>query len=60
MKQTFPRIHVRVNSAGMFDAYLIKSAFATEVWVSRGPTIAGALYWVKQAPKPVARCCGAA
>lgn len=52
---TYPRIHVRRNAAGRFDAYLIRSSFANEIWVSSGPTIAGALWWVP-APTP-ARCC---
>ena len=60
MKQTFPRIHVRLNAAGRYDAYLIRASFANEIWVSSGPDIAGALWWVDQAPKPVARCRGAA
>ena len=55
MKQTFPRIHVRLNAAGRYDAYLIRSSFANEIWVSTGNTIAGALWWV---PAPmVPRCC---
>lgn len=58
--QTFPRIHVRLNAAGRYDAYLIRASFAAEIWVSSGPDIAGALWWVKQAPTPVTRCCGAA
>ena len=55
MKRYYPRIRVRRNSAGNFDAYLVKAAFTTEVYVSTGPTIAGALWWVP-APMP-ARCC---
>lgn len=56
MTRTYPRIRVRRNSHGHYDAYLIKAAFARELWVSSHPTIAGAVWWVPQAAKPV-RCC---
>ena len=58
--RTYPRFRVRRNSRGDYDAYLVKAEFTPELWVSVGGSIAGALWWVKQAPKPVARCCGAA
>lgn len=56
---TYPRLSVRRNSSGRFDAYLIKAPFAAEVWVSTGPTIAGALWWVP-APSAAPSCCRAA
>ena len=53
-KQSYPRIHVRINARGAYDAYLIRAHFTPEIYVSTGPTLAGALWWVR--PMPV-RCC---
>ena len=57
--KTYPRVRLRRNARGTFDAYLVKARWAHEVYVSTGPTIAGALWWVRVPPKPVvpARCC---
>ena len=46
--KTYPRLSVRRNSQGRYDAYLIKASWATEVWVSAGLTYAGALWWFKR------------
>lgn len=53
--KTYPRIRVRRNAAGKYDAYLVKAAWSPEIWLATGPTIAGALWWLPAAS--VSRCC---
>ena len=45
--KSYPRLSVRRNARGNYDAYLVKASWANEVWGSAGPTIAGALWWVR-------------
>lgn len=52
--KSYPRIRVRRNSTGNYDAYLVKASWAHEIYVSTGPSIAGALWWVRPS---VPRCC---
>lgn len=55
--KTYPRLTVRRNARGWFDAYLVRAVDTPEMYVSTGPTIAGALWWVRPS---VSRCCLAA
>ena len=48
MTRTYPRLSVRRNSAGRFDAYLLKAPFTLGVWVHQGATITAARAWLPE------------
>lgn len=48
MTRTYPRITVRRNARGSFDAYLLKSETAREVWVASGATVTEARAWLPE------------
>ena len=48
MTRTYPRIRVRRNASGMFDAYLIRTPSAREIWVHVGASVAEARAWLPE------------
>ena len=46
--KTYPRLTVRRNARGTFDAYLLKHPDAREVWVHSGATVTEARAWLPE------------
>ena len=45
---TYPRLRIRRNSLGTFDAYLLRTRAALPIWISTGATIAAARAWLPE------------
>ena len=45
---TYPRLRVRRNARGAYDAYLIRTPLAREIWVASGASAAEARAWLPE------------
>ena len=45
---TYPRLRIRRNARGLYDAYLIRTPHALEVWVAPGASAAEARAWLPE------------